>query len=348
MNALHRTQKCRKNRTRHAPRDAGPHAEREEYGLRWAPLAGLFLLAVIPACAEPHVPHGAECRDIPKDAIPAPPGTYVCQWTAAEASRAEADKFVVYQYEWQRDQEKLGPFGERHLAQITSRLACVPYPVVIESSGDAALDESRRLAMLRALSCGGLNLPPQRVVVGHGEAEPLYSQEAPAIASGVFSNRAAGGGLGGGGGGGGSLGIGGDGVRALAEYKKALAAAPKDADVQNDFGCYYYRRGNYAEAEPFFRKALSISPEHQQACMNLALVLAHQGHFEESYKAFARVVGPVAAHSNVGVLLAKVGHNDEARQEFRQALALDSTLKQPQAFLVYMDKPQQVTAASNR
>ncbi len=132
----------------------------------------------------------------------------------------------------------------------------------------------------------------------------------------------------------------GDGVRALAEYKKALAAAPKDADVQHDFGCYYYRRGNYAEAEPYFRKALSIAPEHQQAGMNLALVLAHQGHFEESYKTFARVVGPAAAHSNVGVLLAKAGRTDEARQEFRQALALDSTLKQPQAFLAYMDKPQ--------
>jgi Tfp pilus assembly protein PilF len=131
----------------------------------------------------------------------------------------------------------------------------------------------------------------------------------------------------------------GDGVRALAEYKKALAAAPKDADVQNDFGCYYYRRGSYAEAEPYFRKALSIAPEHQQAGMNLALVLAHEGHFAESYQAFARVVGPAAAHSNVGVLLAKAGRTDEARQEFRQALALDCTLKQPQAFLAYLDKP---------
>ncbi len=131
----------------------------------------------------------------------------------------------------------------------------------------------------------------------------------------------------------------GDGVRALAEYKKALAASPKDADVNNDFGCYYYRRGNYAEAEPYFRKALSIAAEHPQAGMNLALVLAHQGHFQESYETFARVVGPAAAHSNLGVLLAKAGRSDEARQEFRQALALDSTLRQPQAFLACLDKP---------
>ncbi len=215
MNALHETHKreCRKNRTRHAPRDAGPHAEREEYGLRWAGLAGLCLLAVIPACAQPH---GAECRDIPKDAIPPPPGTYVCQWTAAEATRAEADKFVFYQYEWQRDKAQLGPFGQRHAAQVSARLPCVPYPVVIEPSGDAKLDESRRQAILQMLAGEGLSVPAKRVILDEGDAEPLYSQESPAIARGMFTNQAGGGttgGLGGGvgtgGGGMGGAGLGG-------------------------------------------------------------------------------------------------------------------------------------------
>jgi hypothetical protein len=141
-------------------------------------------------------------------AIPAPPGTYVCQWTAAEATRAEADKFVFYQYEWQRDKAQLGPFGQRHAAQISARLPCVPYPVVIEPSDDAKLDESRRLAMLQALACEGLSVPLERIVVGHGEAEPLYSQEAPAIARGMFTNQT-GGGTTGGFGGVGGLGAGG-------------------------------------------------------------------------------------------------------------------------------------------
>jgi hypothetical protein len=134
-------------------------------------------------------------------AIPAPPGTYVCQWTAAEATRAEADKFVFYQYEWERDKAQLGPFGQRHAAQVAERLPCVPYPVVIEPSDDGKLDESRRLAILQALACEGKSVPLERIVVGHGEAEPLYAQEAPAIYRGMFSNQTGGGAMGGFGGG---------------------------------------------------------------------------------------------------------------------------------------------------
>jgi hypothetical protein len=175
-------------------------------------LAGLCLLAVIPACAEPHVPHGAECRDIPMRAIPADPGTYVCQWTAAEATRAEADKFIFYQYEWQRDKAELGPFGQRHAAQIAERLPCAPYPIVVEPSDDAKLDESRRVAIHQALACEGRSVPLERIVVGHSRAEPLYSQEAPAIARGMFTNQTGTGttgGFGGGGGIGGGIGVGG-------------------------------------------------------------------------------------------------------------------------------------------
>jgi hypothetical protein len=149
------------------------------------------------------------------NAIPAPPGTYICQWTAAEATRAEADKFVFYQYEWQRDQPQLGPFGQRHAAQIAERLACVPYSVVIEPSGDATLDESRRLAIAQAVACEGRSVPLERIVVGHSRAEPLYSQEAPGIARGMFTNQTGGGttgGFGGGGGLGGGGGIGGGGI----------------------------------------------------------------------------------------------------------------------------------------
>jgi hypothetical protein len=156
-------------------------------------------------------------------AIPANPGTYVCQWTAAEASRAEADKFIFYQYEWQRDKAELGPFGQRHAAQVAARLACVPYLIVVEPSDDAKLDESRRLAILQSLVCEGRSVPPERIVVGNSEAEPLYSQEAPAIAAGMFGNQTGtgttggfgGGGIGGSGGGvgiGGGMGGGGIGV----------------------------------------------------------------------------------------------------------------------------------------
>ena len=129
----------------------------------------------------------------------------------------------------------------------------------------------------------------------------------------------------------------GDSQRSLSEYKLAVEAEPKNADVASDLGYYYFQRNNLGDAERELRRALEIDPKHAKALNNLGMVLAAEKHFNESFQVFSRAVGPAAAHSNLGVLLAKQGRNDEARKEFHQALAIDPTLKQPQAFLAYLD-----------
>jgi Tfp pilus assembly protein PilF len=131
----------------------------------------------------------------------------------------------------------------------------------------------------------------------------------------------------------------GDSTRSLAEYNKALECDPKNANLLSDLGYYYYERDNFAEAERSLRKALAIDPNHQKALTNLGMVLAGQGRFAESFAVFSKASGPAAAHSNVGVLMAKQGRYDDAKQAFHQALALDSTLEQPKAFLAYLDRP---------
>ena len=111
----------------------------------------------------------------------------------------------------------------------------------------------------------------------------------------------------------------------------------KNPNLLSDMGYYYYERENFVEAERSLRKALEIDPNHQKALTNLAMVLARQGRFSESFDAFSKVIGPAAAHSNIGVLMAKQGRYDEAKQAFHRALAMDSTLEQPKAFLAYLD-----------
>ena len=132
----------------------------------------------------------------------------------------------------------------------------------------------------------------------------------------------------------------GDSTRSLTEYNKALESDRKNPNLLSDMGYYYYERGNFSEAEQWFRKALAIDPQHQKALSNLGLALAGQGRFGESFEVFSKVSGPAAAHSNVGVLMAKQGCYDQAKQEFHQALASDPTLQQPKAFLAYLDKQQ--------
>lgn len=125
--------------------------------------------------------------------------------------------------------------------------------------------------------------------------------------------------------------------RAVAEYNKAIEATPRDPDLLNDWGYYHYRRKDLKEAERIFHEAVSIAANHERACVNLGLVLGEQARYDEAFEAFARVLGPAAAHSNVGVILAGHGSIERARSEFRLALAIQPDLKQSQSFLAYLD-----------
>jgi hypothetical protein len=140
---------------------------------RWSAALATLALLVMPAC---HAgPAGCDCHDIPKGALPRPAGVYNCQWNDAETTRAAADKFVVYQYEWVDD--KLSPFGERHMPEIAHLLPLMPCPVVIEPSGDTKLDQRRRQAVFEALSkCATIS--DDRIIFGHSEALGLPGYEA--------------------------------------------------------------------------------------------------------------------------------------------------------------------------
>jgi len=144
----------------------------------------LFVAAALSGCHS--------CNDIVPGAIPQPSGTYVCQWTHAQKTRADQDQFVIYQYEWSADATKLTPSGQRHVAQIAQGLCQAPFPVVIEPSSDSRVDESRRIAVLEAIASSGNPVTPDRVILGRPEAEGLYGQEAPGIARGMFSTQTGG------------------------------------------------------------------------------------------------------------------------------------------------------------
>ena len=51
-----------------------------------------------------------------------------------------------------------------------------------------------------------------------------------------------------------------------------------------------------------------------------------------------------SAHSNVGMILARHGRNDDAARAFKQALTLDPGLQQPRPVLAYLDNPSRTIA----
>ncbi len=152
------------------------------------------------------------CQDIPAGAIPRPLGSHTCGWQTAQAEAAERDDFVVYRYEWIGQSVELGPFGTRHVMGLAQRMATQPATLVLEPSGDATLDSTRREALIQSLASQNLPDPASRVVVGWGVAEGLEGQEAQRLSQGYFRSGSRGGGGGGGGqgmGAGGGIGGGG-------------------------------------------------------------------------------------------------------------------------------------------
>ena len=127
-------------------------------------------------------------------------------------------------------------------------------------------------------------------------------------------------------------------TRAMAEYHKALDLTPHDADLLNDVGYYYFRRHEWGQAEDYFRKAIAQAPEHERALVNLGLALGEQERYQESFDTFSKVLGPAAAHSNVGVILAAHQHRAEAVAAFRKALAIKADMPQARAFLAHLEK----------
>jgi Tfp pilus assembly protein PilF len=133
-------------------------------------------------------------------------------------------------------------------------------------------------------------------------------------------------------------------ARARAEYYKALQNSPRDADLLNDFGFFYYRRHDWRQAAECFRKATAVAPEHERAWVNLGLALGEEENFQESFEAFSRVLGPAKAYANLGVILVAHHRPVEAKTAFERALALQPDLAQARAFLADLEKHPPATA----
>jgi hypothetical protein len=156
------------------------------------------------------------CSRIPPGAIPAPNGTWTQAWQHAQASKAEADDFVVYKHEWFLGGDQLGPYGQYHIDQMAKRLPQVPFPVLIQAEPDPQLNEVRRQVVVQALAMAGIPDADARVVIGFPQPGGLWGDEVSIIylqmiqgAGGFGGNTGIGGSVSGGFGGGFTGGFGG-------------------------------------------------------------------------------------------------------------------------------------------
>ena len=113
-------------------------------------------------------------------------------------------------------------------------------------------------------------------------------------------------------------------------YEEALRRDPLDSRCNNALGLLLYRRGKFAEAEPYFRKAIASltrrnpNPYDGEPHYNLGLALKMQGREVEAFDAFYKATWNAAwqdrAYFELARLACRAGRLEEALDLTTQAL----------------------------
>ncbi|MEJ2880007.1 DUF5107 domain-containing protein [Pedobacter sp. GR22-6] len=125
-------------------------------------------------------------------------------------------------------------------------------------------------------------------------------------------------------------------------YEEALKRDPKDVRCNNALGLWFLRRGQFAEAEGYFRKSIATStqrnpnPYDTETYYNLGLSLKLQGHEDEAYKAFYKSTWGKAWKDSGFFAVAQI---DMARGDYELALqhiqqSLDSNAANSKAYVL--------------
>ncbi len=122
------------------------------------------------------------CADVPCGAIPAPAGSYLCNWQQAQVASASIDLGVFYQSDFVGDSVNLSPSAEQQVARLVQQGAVGTIPIVIEPSNDPQRDAGRVYMLASAFSAAGYPMSADHIQVAHPAAIGLEGFQAQQIA----------------------------------------------------------------------------------------------------------------------------------------------------------------------
>jgi tetratricopeptide (TPR) repeat protein len=115
--------------------------------------------------------------------------------------------------------------------------------------------------------------------------------------------------------------------QAIKVYVQATVADPSFSWPYSNIGNVYKNREEDAQAIEWFRKAVTINPNHWRAQFNLGYAAFGLGRYDEALEALLQAVAlnpdDPYGHSNLGRLLLHFGEEDEAIRHLRIAMRLD-------------------------
>jgi len=116
---------------------------------------------------------------------------------------------------------------------------------------------------------------------------------------------------------------------AIAAYKEAIAASPKDAALQNRLGICYQRKGDAKAARVAYKKAIDLRKEYPEAWNNLGTLDHARGKYKQAIAAYGKAIqmNPKDAvyHKNLGAAWLAEGDMEKALEAWTEAFRLDPT-----------------------
>lgn len=131
-------------------------------------------------------------------------------------------------------------------------------------------------------------------------------------------------------------------------YRRAIEASPENVVPYNDLGLCLARNGHRQESITVLRQAVALQPDRKLYRNNLATVLVTTGQIDEAWQQLREIHSPAEAHYNLGYLLSKKGHKDEAHRHLTLAIQKDPSLTDAQNLLAQLrgNSPTSPTAST--
>jgi tetratricopeptide (TPR) repeat protein len=117
---------------------------------------------------------------------------------------------------------------------------------------------------------------------------------------------------------------------AIQTWKGYVNATNESAAAYGNLGFCYELAGQSNEAEAAYLRGISRDPKEQTCRVNYGLMLAARADTEGALEQFQTVLSSAEAHYNIGSVFEQQGHKEQAKVEYRKALALNPNLADAQ------------------
>src|SRR5207248_338046 len=115
---------------------------------------------------------------------------------------------------------------------------------------------------------------------------------------------------------------------AVESYQKAISLEPAYYETYEEYGVFYYRRGEYSEAAAQFRKAIEYAPGFFDAYTNLGATLSDMGQdaaAEQALLASLQIKETARALNSLAAIRAYQKRDAAAILLYKRSFALDSS-----------------------